>query len=222
MATIVLIHGAFQGSWVWDKVTPTLEKLGNTLYCPHLPNLGAEEDARYIVDLIDEQNLCDIVLIGHSYGGIVISEVANQRASKIKKLIFLDTPLIEKGQSLLDVLGKEAEPLFYGRLDPATKQVPAFPIEAFGIETDEDRAWIDTRLRSQSLACFIEKAKGSARACHSKSFYIHCTKAHPFSSGEAQKAKSWGWGCFELATGHSPHISHPNLFIDCLQTILYT
>lgn len=107
--TVVLVHGAFVGGWAWDKVVPLLEAGGNEVIALDLPahgedrtplasaNLQAYTDA--VVEAIDSASH-PVVLVGHSMGGIVVSQAAEQRPDKVKTLVYLTAFLIKDGQSL--------------------------------------------------------------------------------------------------------------------------
>jgi pimeloyl-ACP methyl ester carboxylesterase len=111
MSTFVLIHGAWHGAWCWRKVSSRLEKLGHRVLAPDLPGLG--EDAtplsrvslklwtEHVARILDAQDE-PVILVGHSRGGIVISEVAESRPDKIRSLVYLTAFLLRDGECLFD------------------------------------------------------------------------------------------------------------------------
>lgn len=112
MSTYLLIHGSWHGGWCWYKVVPRLEKLGHRVLAPDLPSLGRDKTPvnrvslrlwrDFVCDLIDAQPE-PVILVGHSRGGIVISEVAEQRPDKIRTLVYLTAFLPRDGESLFDL-----------------------------------------------------------------------------------------------------------------------
>jgi len=118
MSTFVLIHGAAHGGWCWDKVVPLLEGLGHTAIAPDLPGHGqdatpaAEVTLESYVDcvcrLLDEQPE-PVVLVGHSMGGISISQAAEYRPGKIRTLVYLTALLLENGDAFIPVPSIETE-----------------------------------------------------------------------------------------------------------------
>jgi pimeloyl-ACP methyl ester carboxylesterase len=119
MSTFLLIHGAWHGAWCWYKLVPRLEKIGHKVVAPDLPALGRDrtpvnrvslatwrEHVCRIVDTLVDTGGEPIVLVGHSRGGIVISEVAEHRPTKIRKLVYLTAFLARDGQSLFDLAGQ--------------------------------------------------------------------------------------------------------------------
>jgi pimeloyl-ACP methyl ester carboxylesterase len=109
MSKYVLIHGAFHGGWCWKKIIPHLEKQGHKVVAPDLPGHG--EDKRPINEItlqaytdrvcqiLDKQSE-PVILVGHSMGGVVITQVAEYRPEKIKKLVYLAALLLQNGEFL--------------------------------------------------------------------------------------------------------------------------
>jgi pimeloyl-ACP methyl ester carboxylesterase len=117
--TFLLVHGAWHGGWCWRRVADLLEKRGHKVFTPTLTGLGERShllDAKVnltthitdIVNVIKWERLSDIVLVGHSYGGMVITGVAEEVEAAIASIVFLDAFVPENGQSLLDMGGAQA------------------------------------------------------------------------------------------------------------------
>ena len=115
MATFVLVHGSWAGSVVWRDVAPRLRKAGQDVYAPTLTGIGARKHLlsrqidlnthiQDVIGIIDDADLSDIVLVGNSYGGMVISGVADRVPEKVASLVYLDAFVPENGQSLLSLL----------------------------------------------------------------------------------------------------------------------
>ncbi|MCB0115949.1 MAG: alpha/beta hydrolase [Caldilineaceae bacterium] len=127
MATLVLVHGTTAGGWVWKDVTPHLQAAGHTVYTPtltglgeriHLANreVGLETHITDIVNVLLYEDLTDVVLAGHSYGGIVISGVADRVPERIRHLIYLDAVIAEDGESCLDAAHPDNRAEFEARV----------------------------------------------------------------------------------------------------------
>ena len=119
MATFVLVHGAWHGGWCWKRVTPLLRAAGHEVYAPTLTGLGErahllsrdvnlDTHIHDVVNLLDCEELTDVVLVGHSYAGIVIAGVATQRPGRVAHLVYLDAFVVRDGQSLEDLHTPEA------------------------------------------------------------------------------------------------------------------
>jgi pimeloyl-ACP methyl ester carboxylesterase len=109
MTTFVLVHGAWHGAWCWYKVVPQLRKAGHKVIAPDLPSLGRDKTALSQVNLASwAESVCTaidsagepVVLVGHSLGGVVISEAAERRAEKVAKLVYLSAFLVGNGETL--------------------------------------------------------------------------------------------------------------------------
>ena len=119
MATFVLVHGSWAGSVVWRELAPRLRKAGQEVYAPTLTGIGARKHLlsreidldthiQDVIGVIDDADLCDIVLVGNSYGGMVITGVADRVPEKVASLVYLDAFVPENGQSLFNLLPPEA------------------------------------------------------------------------------------------------------------------
>ena len=112
MSTFVLIHGSWHGAWCWYKVIPLLEQAGHRVIAPDLPSLGSDKTpisdvapntwAESICQILDAE-MEPVVLVGHSRGGMVISQVAEARPRKVKTLVYLTAFLLSDGESVLQV-----------------------------------------------------------------------------------------------------------------------
>jgi pimeloyl-ACP methyl ester carboxylesterase len=118
MSTFVLVHGAWHGGWCYKRVAQLLRQSGHEVYTPTLTGLGErshlmnrtidlETHVRDIVDVIRWEELSDLVLCGHSYGGMVISGVVEKVPEKIRALVYLDAFVPDSGQALTDFLPPE-------------------------------------------------------------------------------------------------------------------
>src|SRR5678815_4962567 len=128
-ATFVLVHGAWHGGWCWQRVCDRLTARGHRVFAPTLTGVGERSHlssptvdlSTHVFDVVNEirwKDLENVVLVGHSYGGMVISGVAEQVASKIASIVYLDAFVPADGQSLVDQGGK-------AEAGPFTSPIPA-------------------------------------------------------------------------------------------------
>jgi pimeloyl-ACP methyl ester carboxylesterase len=125
MVTFVLVHGSWHGGWCWRKVIPLFRAAGHAVYTPTLTGLGARAHLltggvdltthiQDIVSLLFYEDLAEVVLVGHSYAGVVISGVAARTPERLASLIYLDAYLPMEGRSLFDACpqrsGRRAKP----------------------------------------------------------------------------------------------------------------
>ena len=117
MATFVLVHGGFHGGWCWKRVKPVLQGFGHEVYTPTLtglgerahlasPNVGLETNIMDVVNVIRYEDIQDVVLVGHSLAGIVITGVADIIPESISQLVYLDSWRPKDGQCFFDLIDK--------------------------------------------------------------------------------------------------------------------
>jgi pimeloyl-ACP methyl ester carboxylesterase len=168
MARIVLVHGAFGGAWCWDRVTPALERAGHTVDTPDLPGAGDDETPVEGVTLdACAARVCEVLdrggpamLVGHSMGGVVITQAAGERPQLVDSLVFVCAFMPRNGQSLLDLTRlPEGE----GDMIQANVEIGGDPpvarlandvtaVAIYNRCNPEDVAWAVTRRRPQAVA----------------------------------------------------------------------
>lgn len=218
MATFVLVHGAWHGSWCWQRVRRSLQQLGHEVFTPTLTGVGershllaAEVDLSThtldVLNLIRWEGLEDLVLCGHSYGGMVVSGVANRVPERIRSLVFLDAFVPEDGASLADYAPVSGESLIDG-----WKSTP-IKAETFGVNP-EDRAWVDRQCTPQSVACFRQPVQLSGGLGRVKR--ISYAYASGWAGGQSffrpfyDKAQARGWRTCEIDCGHDVMLDRPD------------
>jgi pimeloyl-ACP methyl ester carboxylesterase len=224
MATFLLVTGAWHGSWCWKRVREALTAQGHTVFTPTLtglcershllsPAVDLHTHIDDIANLIRWEELTDIVLVGHSYGGCVISGVADRMADRIATLVYLDAFVLESGQSLHDTLPAEHR---QGQLDAAKAlgdgwRVPPIPAAVFNVN-DADRSWVDGQCTDQPLASFQQKLHldpGSPAVGSIHYVYASDWEGTPFT-GFYERAKARGWSTREIACGHDIMLDRPD------------
>ncbi len=218
MATFVLVHGAWHGSWCWKRVRTALQRKGHEVFTPTLTGVGERahllsEDVGLqthtldVLNLIEWEELSDFVLCGHSYGGMVVSGVADRIPERVRSLVFLDAFVPEHGQCLADFAPVSGDQLVDG-----WKSTP-ISAELFGVNL-ADRAWVDRQCTVQSVACFRERVQltgGLARIRNISYVYATGWGGHqsPFSPFH-EKARSRGWQTSEIDCGHDVMLDRPD------------
>jgi len=218
MATFVLVHGAWRGSWCWKRVRRTLQRQGHEVFTPTLTGLGdrshllsskvdLETHTLDVLNLVKWEELDDFVLCGHSYGGMVIAGVADRIPERIRSLVFLDAFVPGDGECLADFA-----PVSGGGLVDGWMSAP-IDAAAFGVNP-ADRSWVDSQCTLQSVACFrqpVQLAGGIARIRQVS--YVHATGwaggESPFRRFRA-KAEALGWKTSDMDCGHDVMLDRPD------------
>ena len=228
MSTFVLVHGAWQSNGTWDLLVPLLEKPGHRVLAPILSGLGTDQSrlspditlGQHVEDVSRQlANLPDpVILVGHSYAGMIISGVAETNPTRIKRLVFVDAFIPENGQSVLDLLPPEMGARFLNiarehgdgwRLPGGEGQ-----LDLWGLKPGEARDFVRARLCDFSLRCFEEPLCLPAnRKAGIPTTYVSCVAegypAKPFFAPFAAKARASGWEVAEVKTGHDCHVERP-------------
>ena len=227
MARFVLIHGAFAGGWCWEPVAALLEERGHTVEAPDLPGSGADGTAVGDVTLdAYATRICEVlaasdsqaILVGHSMGGMAVTQAAAQCPERIAKLVYLAAFLPRDGQSLLDLthLPEGADDQVQANLtiegDPAVGVLSekALAHALFSGCTRRQLDWALERTRPQPLAPFLAPAQiGTRPFPPERRIYIRCTRDHaiPLALQLRMTDENPCAEVHELDSDHSPFIS---------------
>jgi len=222
MATFVLVHGAWAGSIVWKPIEERLRKAGHEVLRPTLTGLGERKHlASREVDLnthiqdvlgvIDYEDLTNFVLVGHSYGGMVVTGVADKIPDKITSLVYLDAFVPENGQSLSSLVpqGGPAPALESG----SDWRVAPLPPEAFGPVSAERRAFFEAKTSPQPAGTMIQALTltGGIDRIKRKT-YIYCNVPAPttFTQFYEKLKNRPGWVMHTLPCTHMAQTDMPN------------
>jgi pimeloyl-ACP methyl ester carboxylesterase len=226
MSVFVLVHGAWHGGWCWERVARVLAAAGHAVHAPTLTGLGerageARPDTGLavhvadVVGLVERLDLRDVVLVGHSYGGMVVTGAASRLGGRVRTLVYLDAFVPEAGQSVNAIVGPEAAAGTQRIADAKGEgwRVPmVYPLEAMGRFDAETAAWAAARLTPQPVATFTEPVSlGDARV--SDRVYVYCSDRPLGIFGrfaEAARANPAEWRYVELPTGHDAMLTMPN------------
>lgn len=227
MSTFVLVHGAWHGGWAWGKVVPLLEGAGHGVVAPDLPGHGDDptppeevslqgygERLAGVLDALEEP----AILIGHSMGGIAVSETAERRPEKIELLVYLNAFLLPGGVPMSRIAQKDTGSVVTRNVEvDAGRGVATLPAAAardafYGECSDEDAAWAQARLGEEPLAPW-----GTPVSVTGGNFgrvpraYVACLRDRAITP-RAQREMYTDMPCREvlsLETDHSPFLSRP-------------
>jgi pimeloyl-ACP methyl ester carboxylesterase len=220
MASFVLVHGAFHGGWCWQKVRLALEAAGSTVYTPTLTGLGERAHLASpaisigthiddVVRMLEFESLSDVVLVGHSYAGVVVTAVADRAAQRLSRLVYLDAVVPRDGQCLFDC----ARPEFRKQIEEqvhaqgAGWQVPVPSAQRLGLVRDDDIAWTVPRLVPHPYRTFHEPVHlSSTISSLVPRTYINCIGDRPRGGPRTAQAESID-DYHELQTGHDAMVT---------------
>lgn len=221
MATFLVAHGAWSAGWAWKKMRPLLRARGHELYTPthtglgeraHLasPRIDLETHISDILGVLEYEDLADVMLIGHSYGGMVATGVADRARKRIAKLIYLDAHAPGDGESLFD-LNPDRRSAMVGAARQSGEgwKMPPNPMPPD--TSAADQAWAMPRRMPQPLKTFEQKLRLRHGALTLPRHYIYCQRCRPDDGFRKfyECAKREGWGHDEIDASHNPHITAP-------------
>jgi len=238
MSTFVLIHGAWHGAWCWHKVTPLLQARGHTVITPDLPALGVDRTPLGSASLQSyADRVCEalrgcadksVCLVGHSMGGVAITQAAEAMPQKIKTLVYLTAFLLPSGRSLIEEAQADAGSAVLPNLVFAPDQSfatvkPEAVRDVFYADCSaSDVALAQTLLVPQAAAPFVtpvatttERWGSVARA------YIECTedRAISLATQRAMQARLPCQRVVTMASSHSPFLCAPQALADHLMSL---
>ncbi len=236
MATFVLIHGGGHGGWCYNKLSPLLRAKNHLVLSPSLtgcgdrkhllsPTVDLDTHITDVVNLLEYEDLSNVILLGHSYGGMVITGVADRAAARIGKLVYLDAAHPSDGQSLADVAPLQMEMTYAGARTENGVELVLWPMQGmsqfFGITDSADAAWTDSKLTPHPWKCFAQPLRllNGGAAENLPRFNINCTPSLAMSPQDARARQLVGVRNFEIDTGHDLMITEPQAVAEMLLEI---
>ena len=227
--TFVLVHGTWHGGWCWRRVADLLASKGHKVYAPSLTGVADRshlltKDVNLtthvadVVNLVKWEDLGDVVLVGHSSAGFVITQAVEQVGAQVASIVYLDAFVPQAGDSLISLANpgpRNALEEAVARGDLVARPVPA---AAFNVN-EKDRAWVDAKCTPHPLAAVVEKVV--AAGAHEKvarKTYIRATgfKSPVFDETLAKMKTMPGWKTYDVASGHDVMIDQPDRLAEIL------
>lgn len=227
MATFVLVHGAWHGGWCWERLVPRLTAKGHDAHAPTLTGLadragelharvGLQTHVDDVVRVLVENSLEDVVLVGHSYGGMVITGAAEGAAPRIRKLVYLDAMVPEHGQSMFECAPEiEAGIRSLSSVQDGVEVARVVPPQIWGVSEPTDVEWIGSRMTPHPMRCATDKLEALGNvAAHLPRAYILLSDIGR-SAFDAATPEA-GWVRCECMLGHEAPITHPTEVVAAL------
>jgi pimeloyl-ACP methyl ester carboxylesterase len=236
--TFVLLHGAWHGGWCWQKITPALRAAGHTVYTPtqtglgersHLlsHDVGLETFAQDLINLLVWEDLRDVVLVGHSFGGNAITAAADRMPERIAHLVYLDAIVPLSGQSAFAGMDSElvAQRRTLAQETSGGLTIPVPDPSAFGVTNPKDTAWLKSRCTPHPIATYeqaltLNQAPGNGLPVTYIAVTPHygpTTASRQYAIARAREAQGQGaWRYIEMAAGHDAMVTSPEALTDLL------
>jgi pimeloyl-ACP methyl ester carboxylesterase len=229
-ATFLVCHGAWSAGWAWKKMHPLMQAAGHRLVTPsftglgeraHLanPSIDLETHIEDILNVIKYEDLREVALIGHSYGGMVASGVADRE--RIAQLIYLDAFVPRDGQSLFDFIEPDRSRMRALARAGDGYRVPPNPTPPDTSPADVE--WLTERRVDMPIKCFETRLKLHHGELTLPHCYIYATRIAPadaFGQFAARAKQEPGWRYHEIDASHSPHVTAPDTLMALLERIV--
>ncbi|WP_425826417.1 alpha/beta fold hydrolase [Streptomyces fractus] len=222
MSTFVLLHGAWHGGWAWQRVAPALRAAGHEVHTPTLtglsdrahlltPQVGLSTHVQDVVALLEAYDARDVILVGHSYAGQVVTGVADRVPSRLARRVHLDAFVGDDGEAAVDLLPEAVAGHYresvagpgFGWL------VPVRSLEKLGVSDKADLDWLTPRLTPHPWLTYTEPLHLTGGADQVPAAFIECVDWMRVFTAQAERAAARGWPVHELATGHEAMVTAP-------------
>jgi pimeloyl-ACP methyl ester carboxylesterase len=229
MSIYVLVHGAWHGGWCWDRVAPLLRAAGHEVHAPTLtglserahlisPQIGLDTHVEDVVRLIDVLGLRDVVLVGHSYAGQVVTGVSDRRPETIALRVYLDAFVGSDGEAARDLLPDTVE---HHWAESAAESgfgwlVPVRKLSVLGVTEQADVDWLTPRLTPHPWKTYTDPLRLTGAVHDVPAAFIECVSWMRVFSAQAERARSRGWPVHDLDTGHEAMVSAPKALAEVL------
>ena len=231
MAIVVVAHGAWSSGWAWRKMRPLMRAAGHELFTPSYTGLGERQHLASptvnlslhiedVVNAIEFEDLRDVVVVGHSFGGLVATGAADRARDRVARVVYVDAFVPEDGQSMMDLLSQQAREATRALCVAGDGwRVPPRPMPRDTPE--DDLAWAMPRRAAHPIAAFEEPLRLSGAPLPPRA-YIYCQRIDGddrFGSFAA-RARREGWPYAEIDASHNPHITAPQELCALLEKLL--
>lgn len=223
MTTLVLVHGAWHGGWCWSKVANELRKSGDEVFTPTLtglserahllsPDVGLGTHIQDVIQALENENLSNVILVGHSYSGMVVTAVADRIGGRIARLVYLDAVVPRNGECLFDRSPAQFRTRIedHARIEgdgwcvPTSVATPKF----LGLKRDEDIKWVLPKLTPHPIRTFQEPLQLGPKLSEVSRAYIHCIGDKDPGQPKSMHAEGID-DYYELQTGHDAMVTEP-------------
>lgn len=212
----VLVHGAWHGGWCWRYVSDLLRDTGARVFTPTLTGLGErshllsaeitlDTHVTDIANVIEWERLEDFILVGHSYGGMVVTGVADVMATNIASIVYLDAFVPQNGQSIIELGPKDGA-------TPGAKSlsIPPAPPSVFGVPA-ADQAWVEKLCTPQPTATFEQRLAltGACELVKRKTYIRTSSPISQFEDIYQSLRQNPDWRTVAMSCGHDAMIADP-------------
>lgn len=229
----MLVPGAWQGGWVWQRVVAPLRQAGHEVYTPTLtgvgdrahllsPSVGLSTHITDVVALVEAYDLDDVVLVAHSYAGLVVTGVADRIPERVAKCVYLDAFIGADGDAAIDLLPEKVAAVYrqsvasagFGWMLPVRTS-----LSAYAVTQQADLDFLTPRLTPHPWLSFTERLRLGCAAKQVPGAFIECINWSRAFEPQAERAVAFGWPVHQIAAGHQAMVTAPELVAKLLADV---
>jgi pimeloyl-ACP methyl ester carboxylesterase len=215
----ILVHGLGHGGWCWKRTESELAARGHRAIAPDLPLTSLSDDADTVAALIDAHP--GAVVVGHSYGGLVVSQATARAGSEPSALVYLAAAMIDPGEDYAGTMAEHETELSANLTHQEGEWITVSPDKAarafYNTCTPDDSAWAIDQLRRTNAACLTPEEPLATPWQTIPSLYIVCAKDQAMPAGSQRALARKASAVAELDTDHSPFLSANGALCDVLE-----
>jgi len=229
MSTYVLLHGAWHGGWAWRRVAPLLRAAGHEVHAPTLtgvsdrahligPAVGLGTHIQDVTALLEAHDAQDVVLVGHSYAGQVVTGVADRVPERIARRVYLDAFVGDDGDAAIDLLPESVAHHYHESVaGPGFGWlIPVRSLQVLGVTEQADLDWLTPRLTPHPWLSYTEPLRLTGAAERVPAAFVECTDWMRVFRQQGERAAARGWPVHGLATGHEAMVTAPKELAELL------
>jgi pimeloyl-ACP methyl ester carboxylesterase len=228
MATIVLVHGGFQGGWSFVHLARALRARGHEVYTPTLTGLGERSHLAshainldtHIADIANVllwEDLSEVILLGHSYGGMVITGVAERMPERIASLVYMDAVVPKDGENLLTIRSEFRDLFLSLGAEHKGQFIAPFPAATHEAKAEAHR-WLDAKTVPHPFACFLQSITVSEVQANLRRVFIYADGGWFGPRYEAFRGSTNAEVHMVTDSGHSLQIDQPERVANILSS----
>lgn len=231
--TFVLLHGGRHGGWCWKRVAALLRHGGHEIHTPTLTGLGDRAHLlnrsvgldTHIQDLVATftyEDLHNVVLVGHSYGGMVVSGAMEDIADRVQTVVLLDAHMPHAGESVFDLNGEERAAAMVALADEHGDSwyIPPADASRYGVTDPADVAWVNSRMTAQPLKTYQDRIGTTDRVWSHPGMFIECVPSslepHLLARARARSTDDPRFHYRVLHTSHNAMVTDPAAVVELL------
>lgn len=232
IADILLVHGSWHGSWAWDEIAAELRERGHRVIAPDLlglgshaadlkPGIGLWEHVDQLQAIVEEENLSDMLLVGHSYGGALVHGLESRIEDRLRAVVHLEGAIPEPGSSIMNMWPEERRQATLKALSEVGGgwRVPPPDPKDWGALSDKQIAWLKPKLTPQAVKTYRDKMPVDLESANCPHYYLYADDRdpQPYAAVIERFSKARRWQLAATKGGHELMFTNPAATLELIE-----